>query len=46
MLSLLVEVGDATKVVLLTGDPAIVGWARSQADRGVLSLLEPSPETV
>lgn len=46
VLSLLVEVGDATQVVLLTGDPAVVAWARGEADRGVLSLLEPSPETV
>jgi hypothetical protein len=46
VLALLVEVGDATQVVLLTGDPAVVAWARGQADRGVLSLLEPSTETV
>jgi len=26
--------------------PAVVAWARGEADRGVLSLLEPSPETV
>jgi hypothetical protein len=24
----------------------VVAWARGEADRGVLSLLEPSPETV
>lgn len=46
LLALLVEVGEATQVVLLTGSPTVVGWARAQADRGVLSLLEPTPETV
>lgn len=44
LLNLVLTASETTQVVLLTSDPHIALWARAQAARNVLSLLEPITE--
>jgi ABC-type taurine transport system ATPase subunit len=44
LLNLVLAAAETTQVVLLTSDAHIALWARAQAARNTLSLLEPTPE--
>lgn len=45
LLDALFEVAKVTQIILLTSDPRVVEWARPEAQRGRLRLLEPVAET-
>lgn len=46
LLDALIEVSKATQIVLLTDDGNVIAWARSEAARGRVSLLEPTTADV
>ncbi len=43
LLDALLEAAQATQIILLTDDPAVTEWARSRAENGELTLVEPRP---
>ncbi len=44
LLNLMVTASETTQVVLLTSDPRIALWARAQAARNIVTLLEPTQQ--